>query len=80
MTEEAYEEGKIIALMNIIEHCKKELIALGYEVPTDIRGTERADVIKTLRVLCSQHGDNEWPDGLHVSDIIEKHLIAHLLA
>jgi len=40
--------------------------------------TERADVVALLRALCSEYGDNDWPDDLHLSDVIEKHLIRHL--
>jgi hypothetical protein len=36
---------------------------------------ERAEVITKLRDLCEEHGDNDWPDNLHLSDIIEKHLL-----
>lgn len=35
---------------------------------------ERDDAIKTLRQICEHHGDNDWPDSLHLSDIIDKHL------
>lgn len=35
---------------------------------------EREDVIKPLRDLCERHGDNDWPEELHLRDIIEKHL------
>lgn len=40
---------------------------------------ERADAIATLRRLCKEYGDNDWPDKLHLSDIIEKHLIRPML-
>jgi hypothetical protein len=38
---------------------------------------ERADAIRTLRRLCSEHGDNFWSDDLHLSDIIDKHLFTN---
>lgn len=31
-----------------------------------------------LRGVCADHGDNEWPDSLILSDVIEKHLGRHL--
>lgn len=43
-------------------------IALG------ILAVERAEAIATLRRLCTEHGDNDWPDNLSLADIIEKHL------
>lgn len=39
---------------------------------------ERADAISTLRRVCGTYGDNDWPDDLHLSDIIDKHLADHL--
>lgn len=39
---------------------------------------ERADVIVKLRELCAAFGDNDWPDELHLGDVLEKHLFPHL--
>lgn len=39
---------------------------------------ERAEAIATLRAVCERVGDDEWPDNLHLSDIIEKHLVRHM--
>ena len=33
-----------------------------------------------LRRACAEHGDNDWPDDLHLVDVIEKHLVRHLEA
>lgn len=41
---------------------------------------ERADAILTLRRICAEEGDNDWPDDLHLSDIIEKHLVRGMSA
>jgi len=35
---------------------------------------ERTDVILLLRSLCAEYGDNDWPDNLHISDILGKHI------
>lgn len=35
---------------------------------------EREDVIKLLRSVCRHNGDNDWPDNLHLRDILDKHL------
>jgi len=40
--------------------------------------TERAGAIAALRSLCERFGDNDWPDELELSDIIEKHLARYL--
>ena len=39
---------------------------------------ERRETIAMLRQVCEEFGDNEWPDNLHLADIIEKHLWRHL--
>lgn len=39
---------------------------------------EREEALKALRDVCKDHGDNDWPDDLHLADIIEKHLARHL--
>lgn len=39
---------------------------------------ERAEAISILRDACEHHGDNDWPDGLNLADIIDKHLVRHL--
>lgn len=35
---------------------------------------ERVAAIATLRIECAEYDDNDWPDNLHLADIIEKHL------
>lgn len=39
---------------------------------------ERAQVVVLLRELCADFGDNDWPDNLHLYDVIEKHLARRL--
>lgn len=39
---------------------------------------ERAEAIVALRDICREHGDSEWPDDMHIADIINKHLSHHL--
>lgn len=33
-----------------------------------------------LRQVCDEFGDNDWPDNLHLADVIEKHLWDELRA
>lgn len=40
--------------------------------------SERAETIATLRRLLHELGDDDWPDALHLSDIIEKRLVPAL--
>lgn len=39
---------------------------------------ERRSVVALLRDSCKDHGDNDWPDNLHIYDIIEKHLLRNI--
>ena len=36
--------------------------------------SERYEAIAALRTLCGELGDNNWPDKLHLADIITKHV------
>ena len=40
--------------------------------------SERERTVSTLRWICAEHGDNNWPDDLHLADVIEKHLARYL--
>lgn len=40
--------------------------------------SEREAAVAALREVCRYHGDNDWPDSLHLADVIEKHLARHL--
>jgi hypothetical protein len=33
-----------------------------------------SNIRQTLRLECAEYDDNDWPDNLHLSDVIEKHL------
>lgn len=35
---------------------------------------ERAAAVAALRRICEKFGDNDWPDDLHLADVLEKHL------
>jgi hypothetical protein len=39
---------------------------------------ERQETIAALREVCEDFGDNDWPDNLSLSDVIQKHLAPHL--
>lgn len=57
------------------------LRAIGIDDPTAQAAAyleERIAVIAYLRGICAEYGDNDWPDDLHLSDIIEKHLMNYM--
>ena len=39
---------------------------------------EREDLVKYLRGVCRKHGDNDWPDNLHLLDVLTKHLLDYM--
>lgn len=36
------------------------------------------DTRRALRVVYEKHGDNDWPDDLHLADVVTKHLEPYL--
>jgi predicted secreted protein len=55
-----------------------EILAANREPIWGGQGIERAQVVRYLRYLCAQFGDNDWEDNLHLEDVIEKHLMRYL--
>ena len=74
--EAAYIEGRKSAYRSQLGTILRELH--GEDLTLERMIAERADAIATLRRICRDHGDNDWPDDLHLSDIIDKHLHRHL--
>lgn len=77
MSEKDYESGNRAALTSMLRHCLRELGYEGDEAERSKWILERESAIATLRHVCAEIGDNDWPDDLHLSDIIEKHLARH---
>lgn len=50
-----------------------------YDAKLAERSSERAEAVAVLREACDLLGDNDWDDALHLADVIEKHLLKHLL-
>jgi hypothetical protein len=74
--ERAYSEGRKAAYTQIMLECMRRVG--GESVDAVALLAERQGAIATLRDLCAEYGDNDWPDDLHLVDIIEKHLARHL--
>ena len=70
-----YERGSRSAWLTMIVMCLQQL---GYSDPV-CQGAawikEREETIAALRSACEQYGDNEWPDGLNLADVVNKHLV-----
>lgn len=75
--EENYENGKRAVYLEVIRHCYREMMQ-GEEILPESYVIERTEAVQTLRHLCEEFGNNNWPDNLNLSDVIEKHLGRHL--
>jgi hypothetical protein len=78
--EAVYARGERAALLSMLSHVLRQL---GYDdVATKQAAwvTEREETIARLRDVCEDFGDNDWPDDLHLGDVVEKHLTRHLHA
>ncbi len=72
--DEQFTQGHRRAWLSMLKTCFREL---GYDDPAvrDVTWVaERTEAIAMLRQVCERHGDLDWPDDLHLADIIEKHL------
>jgi predicted secreted protein len=72
----AYRDGKDHATHRILRAIIQDLCE-PYDKIAELHAERLAAVI-ALRELCAEHGDNDWPDNLHLADVIEKHLAKHL--
>jgi hypothetical protein len=77
MDEKEYSRGQRSALVSMLKHCCRELGYNDEHVSKSGWIAERESAISTLRSICEDHGDNNWDDGLHLSDILCKHLDLH---
>lgn len=78
MNEADYLKGNRAAWSAMLDECLRRL---GYEDPESQKTawiSEREAAIAQLRMVCEDHGDNDWDESLHLEDIIEKHLYKHL--
>lgn len=78
MTEEeeaAYMQGRKAVRREQLADALRELGDDGSEHEWRI---ERNDVVAALRLICGDHGDNDWDDNDHLGDVISKHLADHL--
>jgi len=70
-----YIRGSRAAWTRILQEAIRQL---GYEEVSEAKQAawilEREAAVAMLRQVCDEFGDNDWPDNLHLADVIEKHL------
>ena len=76
--ERAYERGIDDAWRRVLRMCLQQLGTSSDDGKLAAMALERADAVHVLRAVCSEFGDSEWKDDLHLADIIEKHLHRNL--
>ena len=76
MNETDYTRGNNDAWARMLRECLRHLEP-GPQRDHAALVAERADAIAMLRMVCEDHGDNDWPDDLHLGDIIDKHLLRY---
>ena len=70
----AYIRGRQSAWVTLLRQACIELGPESKEANADRWRIERAETVRILRQVCACFGDNDWPDELHLGDVIEKHL------
>lgn len=73
-----YSRGRRMAWLFMLQKCCHELGYDDLEVAKAGWIGERELAISALRDVCEEFGDNDWPDDLALSDVIEKHLHRYL--
>lgn len=73
-----YERGNRASWLSMLGECCRQLGYDDAEVQKVAWIKEREATVAALRSACEDHGDNEWPDNLHLADVVEKHLVRHL--
>lgn len=68
--EQAFAHGRRSAWANMLLECLRQL---GHDDPGAARHqwvVEREEVIRALRAVCHDHGENDWPDDAYLPDVI----------
>ena len=82
MTEEeekTYLKGSRMAWILMLGQCLKHLGIDDPETQHAAWVAERELTVSALRDVCGEFGDNDWPDNLHLADVVEKHLHRNLV-
>jgi predicted secreted protein len=78
INERDFSRGEKAAWRRMLAECIKWLREDAEPMTAEQLLLERTEAIAMLRIVCAEHGDNDWPDRLHLADIIDKHLAKHL--
>jgi hypothetical protein len=78
MSEQDYIEGGRRAWLTILQNAIRALGINDVDAGKARWVLERQETVAKRREICGEYGDDDWPDDLHLADVLEKHLYRHL--
>ncbi len=72
--ESGYQQGSRAAWLQLLQMCLRDLGYDGTEAEHTAWISEREQAVTALRSVCAEGGSNDWPDDLHLADVISKYL------
>ncbi len=79
MSERDYLRGRQAAQLEILRALLRDpALAKMAGVADPGLAIERQETVAAMRKVCGEHGDDDWPDDLHLADVIDKHLAPYL--
>lgn len=77
MDEKAYLAGRESAAREMMR-AVLGLMPRGLDRTAAAIAVELSETRASLRALCADLGDTDWPEDLHLVDVIEKHVRPHI--
>lgn len=78
--ERGYIEGRQFSDLSRLREVLRSILGMGADDDPVVKlsqlATQRLEAVARLREACRRYGDNDWPDNLHLADVIEKHLFS----
>jgi hypothetical protein len=74
--DDGYTDGEAAAMRGILGEVLKHLNPGERDKHAWV--LERSAAIAALREVCRELDDNDWPDDLHLADIINNYVLPHL--
>ncbi len=73
--ERSYQQGSQGVWQQLLSLALQNLSGTGEHLSRTEMMQERTMVVQTLRSICEEYGDNDWDDDLHLTDVLNKHLL-----
>lgn len=76
--ERSWMEGNRAAYASILQVCIRQLGCDNPEAEHAAWLVEKQELSAIIRRLCVEHGDDDYPDNLHLGDVLTKYLEPYL--